>query len=299
VSLQPSSFFEDWFALDEVAPRREGEEKIRAYAGKGRPESGVEVDSREPICAGIRELVAESDRRFGKSPLRGPLANAPAKTFWSDNLGIVGLRVELGQGTIVALADPYPLTNVGIGEADNGLLLGNMVRELSRQYPGEVGFDEYHQGFAERDWSAVAMAKLMLSGPWRWAVGQAALVGLLALYAAAVRFGSPQDVVYKPRRQHREFAEAAGRLLNEAGAVSLAAATLLRHYRGRLCRLVHVEPDVDDVRLAQAVRDRSRQEIGELLQQARTAASSPVGRQELLAITQKLHRAVEALDHGT
>ncbi len=296
-SLHPGSFFRDWFALD-VVPGRD-EETIHAHSDEDRPESGLEVDTSEPICAGIRELVAGSDYRFRKAPLQGPLAKRPAKTFWSDELGIVGVRVDVGQGTIVALADPYPLTNIGIGEADNGLLLGNMVRELSEQYPGEVAFDEYHLGFGERDWSAVAMAKLMLIGPWRWAVSQAVLVGLLALYGAAVRFGSPQDVVYKPRRQHREFAEAAGRLLNEAGATSLAAATLYRHYRDRLCRLVHLEPEVDDARLARAVRDRSGHEIDDLLQQAQGAVSGRVGRQELFTMTQKLHRVVEALDHGT
>jgi hypothetical protein len=297
VPFQPGSFFEDWFALDE-APARD-KEAIRAQSGKDRLDSGQEIDASEPICAGIRRLVVESDRRFRKSPFRGPLARLPAKTFWSDALGAIGLRVDLGQGTIVALADPYPLTNLGISEADNGLLLGNLVHELSQKYPGEVAFDEYHHGFVERDWSAVAIAKLTFSGPWRWAAGQAALVGLLALLAAAVRFGSPQDVIRRPRRQHREFAEAAGRLLDEAGATSLAAATLVRHYHGRMCRLVHLEPEVDDARLAQAVRDRSGQRIDELLRQAQAAASGRIGRQELFAITQKLHRVVEALDHGT
>ena len=67
-------------------------------------------------------------------------------------------------------------------------------------------------------------------------MAQAALVGVLALWAGAMRFGSPRDIVRRQRRQQREFAEAAGRLLNEAGATSLAAETLYRYYRDRLCR---------------------------------------------------------------
>ena len=138
--------------------------------------------------------------------------------FWKDKAGIVGLRVEFGEGTIVALADPYPLTNLGISDADNGLLLANLARDLSARYPGQIAFDEFHLGFPQHDCSSVAMAKLMLAGPWRWAVAQAVVVAVLALWAGAVRFGSPRDVTLRRRRQHREFAEAAGRLLNEAGA---------------------------------------------------------------------------------
>ncbi len=209
------------------------------------------------------------------------------------------MRVGLGKGTIIALADAYPLTNLGIGEADNGLLLGNMARELSRLSPGKIAFDEYHLGFVQRDWSSVAIAKLILTGPWQWAVVQAIVVGILALYGGAVRFGSPRDVTRKPRRQHREFAEAAGRLFDEAGATSLAAGTLYHYYRDRLCRRLQLEPKADNARLRQAVHDRSGYEIAAILADAESAASRPVSRQELLAITRNFHRAVEALDHGS
>ena len=75
----------------------------------------------------------------------------------------------------------------------------------------------------------------------------------------------------KPRRQQREFAEAAGRLLDEAGAASLAAETLYRYYRDRLCRAVHLEPEADDARLGRAVRERSGQEIAAVFEQAQNA----------------------------
>jgi hypothetical protein len=264
-----------------------------------RPDHGTVVDVNEPICAGVLNLMADGDRRFAKSPLRGPLTELSPNTFWRDRLGTVGLRVRLGDGTIVALADTYPLTNLGISDADNGLLLGNMAHELSNLFPGKIAFDEYHLGFAERDWSAVAMTKLILTGPWRWAVAQAVLVTVLALYASAVRFGSPRDVTRTPRRQQREFAEAAGRLLDDAGATSLAVETLNRYYRDRLHRKLHLEPDADDARLTQAIRDHSGQEIAADFEQAQIAMSRAVGRQELLTIAQKLHHVTETFDHGS
>jgi len=293
--------FEDWFGVGRAAAGREQRPAAHAgdSAGVDQSASGVELDASDPLGAGIRHLVPGSDVRFAKPALRGPLANAPAKTFWKDEQGTFGLRVIDGDGAIVALADAYPFSNLGIGEADNGLLLGNIVRELSRLSPGDIAFDEYHLGFPERDWSPVAMAKLMLSGPWRWAAAQALVIAVLALYAGAVRFGSPRDITRKPRRQHREFAEAAGRLLDEGRATSLAAETLSRYYRDRLCRALQLESEADNARLSQAALARSGQDIARLLAQAQGAATRRVGRQELLTIAQGLHRVVEAIDHGS
>ena len=280
--------------------RQTAQSRLARRAEADRPDLGTEVDAGEPICAGIRRLTAGGDRRFAKSPLRGPLAKMPVKAFWKDKLGTVGLRVQLGDGTIVALADAYPLTTSGSARPTTACCSAISCVSCPHLSPGEIAFDEYHLGFAERDWSAVAMTKLMLTGPWRWAVAQAILVGILALYAGSVRFGSPRDVTRKPRRQQREFAEAAGRLLDEAGATSLAVETLYRYYRDRLCRALHLEPEADDARLS---RGRARSLGPGDRPDLRAGAESPcrraVGRQELLAIAQKLHRVTEALDHGS
>ena len=93
--------------------------------------------------------MADGPRRIPpKSPLAGPLEKLAPHVFWKDEQGIVGLWAKFGRGTIVALADTYPLSNVGLGDADNGLLLGNLARELSAHYPGQITFDEYHLGFS-------------------------------------------------------------------------------------------------------------------------------------------------------
>jgi hypothetical protein len=294
---QQGDSFEDWFCFN--AQAADLAKTPRTAEEADRPERGTEVAESEPICAGVRHLVAGGDRRFAKPPLRGDLAKLSAKAFWKDERGTVGLRVRCGHGTIVALSDVYPLTNLGISEADNGVLLGNIARELSKLSPGTIAFDEYHLGFAQRDWSPVAMTKLMLSGPWRWAIAQAVLAGMLALYAGGVRFGSPRDVTRKPRRQQREFAEAAGRLLDEAGATSLAVETLRRYYHDRICRALHLEAEADDELLRRAVRDRLGGEASAVFERAGNAASRAAGRQELLTIAQELHRVTETLEHGS
>ena len=262
-------YFEDWFEWKKVSfpVRPPG---VFPTAERFSEPSKPEEESR--LAAGLHQLATPRDRRFAvKNPFRGFSGESAAgKVFWKDDWGAIGIEATSGDGTIVALADEYPLTNVGISEGDNGLLLANVVRELSARYPGEIAFDEYHLGFAEHDVSEVAIVKLMLAGPWRWAAVQAALVGVLALLAQAVRFGKPQDVVRKLRRQHREFAEAAGRLFDEAGAASLAAETLYRYYRDRLCKLLSFDPQTEDRQLCEAIQRRGGPAAAARLRQARS-----------------------------
>ncbi|MEN6449117.1 MAG: DUF4350 domain-containing protein [Thermoguttaceae bacterium] len=299
-SRRPASVsgLEEWLAWQES--EQDAEKRSSGSADKHRPNSAPMLDVADPILAGIKRLVSQGDRRFRvKSPLRGSLANADTHAFWKDNGGVIGLRIEAGKGTIIALADSFPFSNLGINEADNGLLLANVASKLSDRYRGRIAFDEYHLGFPEQEWSSLAMIRLILAGPWRWAIGQAFLVGLLGLYGAAVRFGSPQDVTREPRRQHREFAESAGRLLDESGATGVAAETLYHHYRDRLCRSASLDPEIDDRQLQEVVRDRWGHEFATALQEAKDAATTTVGRQRLLIIFRKIHHFVERLEHGT
>ena len=271
------------------------------FRAKQRESSPSRPEADSPLTAGLSQLAAPPDRRFAaKSPFRGFSGDeAAGKVFWQDESGAIGVEARSGRGTIVALADDYPFTNVGLSEAQNGLLLANVVRELSSRYPGNVAFDEYHLGFAERDASPVAIARLMLAGPWRWAAMQAALVGALAMFGQAVRFGKPLDVVRKLRRQDREFAEAAGRLFEEAGAASLAAETLYRYYRERLAKRLFLDPQIDDGTLCDALERHAGSGAAARLRHAQSVLKSAIGSHKLLSLTQELHRVTETLEHGT
>jgi hypothetical protein len=292
----------DWFRVRRAEKEAEASSPAneRRTGSPQRRGDAEKLDPAEPLLAGISKLVAVGDRRFRpKSPLSGPLGEVKAHFFWTDARGPVGLRTTLGKGVVVALADSYPLSNLGIGQSDNGLLLANIARDLSGRYEGQIAFDEYHLGFPQADWSSLAMVKLIWAGPWRWAIVQAILVGLLALCAGAVRFGSPRDIKLARRRQHREFAESAGRLLDESGGSAVAAETLYRHYRDRLCRAASLDPDADQRRLVAAVSSRWGAAVAEALAQAAATTTGPVGRQKLLTVFRKLHHLVEKLDHGT
>ena len=150
-------------------------------------------DPDDPLFAGITALKAGDKYRFRRRQTDPERTDEPlAREIWTDARGVVALRTELGQGAIVALADPYPLSNVGLTKADNGLLLSNVAFVLSGRSrggrgKGEVGFDEYHHGFAHSDSFQAALVKMMLTDRWAWAVCQASLAGVLALFADSLR----------------------------------------------------------------------------------------------------------------
>ena len=94
---QLGTFFEDWFSVDRAAAaaNRTPPAVPGDSPGTDQSVSSTEVDAGDPICAGIRQLTAGNDFRFTESPLREPLAKMPAKVFWKDSLGTVGLQVRL------------------------------------------------------------------------------------------------------------------------------------------------------------------------------------------------------------
>ena len=288
-------FFDNWI---NVAPPStkvvEPNEKVPASAGD-------EFSAHDPLCAGVREMVSRADFRFQSgSVVKGPLVASVVDEIWRDDYGVAAARVRYGDGKIIALADTYWLSNRGIDEVDNSLFLANIAHEATNgNRRGKIAFDEIHHGFRVSASPELAIMKLMLDEYWGWGVVQAALVGVLGLFAAGVRFGKPRDIVQQPRRQHGEFAEAAGRTLHDAQAADLAYRTLYQHYRSRLCKLLHVPPDVNAADMARAIAPRCGHDISGLLNEAdEKVRSGGASRVEVLDIATQFHRILEDLEHA-
>ncbi len=259
----------------------------------------AELDLASPILAGVRAL--SMDRPLTKvlgGPAIGPLERAESSLFWKDARGTLGVMVSHGDGVIVALADAYPLTNQGLLEDDDARLLANLAR--LRATPGDSGriaFDEYHLGFDEHDTSPVALAKLVVEGKYRTAALQALGACVLAVLFAVVRFGSPVTPVQKRRRKHGEFADAAGRLLHDAGANVLVEERLVEHFRLRARKLVDLSAAADDGVLGVEIARRTGVDLGPLL--ARLPGATKASRKDVLESARLLYRTLEALERGS
>ncbi len=286
--------FDNWFnTISTSSPAKDAWQAISQKRGESLSEN-------DPLFAGVNEMTARGESRFpNNSPLKGPLANAPARVFWADDLGTVAMRVSVDEGEIIALADTHFLTNRGLDEADNAVFLANLARQASHATGGgTVAFDEIHHGFPLSGDPWVAIAKMMLAEHWGWGIVQASLVLLLALYALGVRFGRPVDVVMKQRRQHGEFAEAAGRTLHDAQANELVYRTLWQHYRGLLARSVNARPESTPAELATAIRAQSGVDVAAVLEEAEAKQATRVSRTEVFAMCSDLERVATALQQA-
>lgn len=257
------------------------------------------LDPDMPWLSGVEHLSTNPRLRETLSgPAHGPLEHAHTTHFWKDERGTLGLLLSHGDGFVVALADAHPLSNRGLGEADNALLLDGLARlTSSNDRTGAVGFDEYHLGFDEGDASPVALVKLLMVERFRPGVLQVLLVLALGVAGAAWRFGAPIQRVVARRRQHGEFAGAAGRLLLESGAASLVRSKLLSHHRAWAIDHTGLRPDIDDAALDAELGRRAGLDVARLLAESRSdQAASP---KDVLRTSRVLYRVRKALSHGT
>src|SRR5207249_2582475 len=113
--------FDNWFSVGPPnAEVTEADGRVHALAGDS-------LNLNDALIAGVREMVGRADFRFPfGSALKGPLVGSSVDEIWKDDYGVVAIRVHYGEGTIIALADTYWLSNKGIDEADNSFFLANL-----------------------------------------------------------------------------------------------------------------------------------------------------------------------------
>jgi len=98
----------------------------------------------------------------------------------------------------------------------------------------QVVFEERHHGFGAAGSLLGAVLTWSRASPWGWAVWQLAVVGVLALLAAAVRFGPVLPGVVRRRRSPLEHVRALAAALAARRGHDIAIAALLRGLRRRL-----------------------------------------------------------------
>ncbi|MFO0898627.1 MAG: DUF4350 domain-containing protein [Pirellulales bacterium] len=250
-----------------------------------------------PLLEGVSQLVFTGPRRLEvDAPFAESLGVRAARTLAYDSSGGLLAEGTLGEGGIVVLADPYPLTNRGLADPDSDLLLANLADWLSHGGEGWIGVDEYHHGFVAREVSPVAILRLLLSGPWALAVAQGALAAALALWAAGARFGKPRDLVRGSRRRQREFAQAAGGLLAEAHATRFLHDTLARSYRERMCKTLKLPLDVEDREFVRALRLAADVPVTWVPPHPSGASAGPLTNADVLARVSQWRQALAMLE---
>ncbi len=263
------------------------------------PEADTQASS---AASGIDRLALLTGQRLDLEhdlhvPVRLSLDD-PFQAVWADSEGPVMAEATAGQGRVVLLSQPYPLSNHGLARADNMRLGSNLLGVIAdagrREQPVRIGFDEFRLGLAERHVMWRAMLALLLEGRWGLAIAQVLVVAMLALWAAGRRFGRAEDVTSPPQRRQGAFAEAAGRLLRDAGAAEMAMQSIERDGRQRICQRLRLPATADDEQITEALdRQRARPDLARLWA---TAGQGETTAARLLERTRAISKVLEALD---
>ncbi len=142
-----------------------------------------------------------------------------------------------GGGRVILMADSRYLSNRFVRDTEAGpLMLGWLLDEA----PSRLVVDEYHQGFGAGGSIFAAAWGWTRASPGGWAMLQLALAGLIALGAAAVRFGPALRVIERRRRSPLEHLDALAVGLERAAGHEAAVRLIANGLRRRLGRTGHV-----------------------------------------------------------
>lgn len=204
------------------------------------------------------------------APLFTPLLQANSSSTSSYPTAV---RVELGEGTLIILADARPLSNQYAPEASLSLLV--IRATLEHTSPGDtVFFDEFHHGVRRRSSAASVLVGFLRDDPWGRTLLHLSVVSFLVLAFAGLRLGAPRDPPQVERRSPLDHVSALARLYQRANAHESAAFLLM----ARLARSARRPPprsatEIDS--LLAALPTGHGQEEAALLQVRRGFESRP------------------------
>jgi hypothetical protein len=137
----------------------------------------------------------------------------------------LAVEIPVGQGRIIAIADPGMASNGALRRSDNAVWLVSLAGGWAN---GKILFDEYHHGFGEKR-STAELTRAFLMTPWGWCVLQIAVAGLLYACAYRRRFGRVSEPSVPDRASSLELVEARAGLLQAAAARGLAAELIVHN----------------------------------------------------------------------
>ena len=189
----------------------------------------------------VRHLAATVTDSSAMSDGRVVSCTVPP-AVWVDTL------LRTGGDRPVALALAYPGGRRVVLVSDDRLFSNRALRETAAG-PFALGlivpryhrvvFDELHHGYRTSGSLAGATLDWSLRSPWGWAVWQVAAVGLLALLAAAIRFGPVRSGIVRRRRSPLEHVRALATALAAARGHDVAVRLMVQGLRRRLSRTGH------------------------------------------------------------
>lgn len=232
-----------------------------------------------PILGGVNTLSGAPDALA----LRPTAAQVPILRNGAGD--VLGVRLTVGSGQLIALTDPRVLCNGYLSLADNGRLAADLIAMTPSG--GSVLFDEYHHGAVAGGTSPTIQ---WMTTPWGAALLLAVLVIVFGLALRGRAFGPRIPLRTRTDRSSAEYVAAVGSLLHRSGARTLSLETLLAATQRSVAERVGLSRDTPKNQLNDALAQRAPADAREL-QSVQTSISQGVfSENDVLGLGQRLHR---------
>jgi hypothetical protein len=229
------------------------------------------------LTRGVREIQMSPQSYFkGNDGDEAPFKNGSE---------IPVTRFQYGKGEVVWWSTSEPLSNAGLGRADNFQLLLNSIGEREGR---QVLWDEYfHQG-------SKTVLDTFFNTPLRWGAIQCALIAALVCFSWSRRFGPVRAMPQSSRLAQMEFVETLGQLYQKSGAGNIAVEVVYQRFRTRVQQRFSVRRDapIDQTAtsLAPRLSDTDETELAQLLHELENAVNTTkLSPQRTTELIQKLH----------
>lgn len=207
------------------------------------------IDNENGVVYGIPTRTPVPTPEAEAEPVESTALVAPVVHLAAGDKNLV-VEVPYGGGRIVFLADPYIVSNGGIGLVDNAQLGINLVAT----HDGVVAFDEFHQGYgADNNRFLQFFEGTPVVGIFLQVV---LLVGLL-FFSQSRRFARAVPEPEPDRLSKLEYVAAMAELQNRTRAWDLAIENIYTEFRRRAGRAVGVDNTTTVRDLAARIAERT------------------------------------------
>ncbi len=215
---------------------------------------------------------------------------APVVHF-SDGEKNIAVDWPYGSGSIIMIADPYIVSNGGIGLADNVQFAVNVAGD------GRVVFDEYHHGFGSEQNRFI---EYFAGTPALAILLQVVGLGALVLFSRSRRFARPVPEPESDRLSKLEYVSAMAELQRRTRAYDLAMENIFTDFRRRVTRHFGVDNrQTSRTRLAELIAAKTGQNAEELTTLFATCEAivhgEPTREREILELTGRIREIEEGL----
>jgi hypothetical protein len=221
--------------IEGAVPERDaGTEAMKAVLGEDAPETAL-TKLASPIDGARRGFRGEQyDLELAAPQLLLPSPRLEPLVAGED--GVLVARLRRDGTALFVVSDPDLFNNQGLGRADHAALLLDLVSQV----PGvrSVVFDETIHGYENR----AELLSWLLTFPALPITLHLALVGALAVWVGASRFGSPRRSEESLREGRERFVDTAARAMIGSGGEASSLGRYWSHTLEAVADALHLPP---------------------------------------------------------